>query len=160
MEIKVVKIEKPESYNLILGQAHFIKSVEDIHEAMVNAVPQIKFGVAFCEASGPCLIRYSGTDQELIELAKTNAQKISAGHSFIIFMKDSYPVNVLNSIKNVPEVCHIFCATANPLQVLIVENEGGRGIIGVIDGLSSKGVETEKDIKERKELLRKFGYKL
>ena len=159
MEIKTVKIKNPEELNMILGQSHFIKTVEDIHEAMVNTVPGAKFGIAFCEASTVCLVRYSGTDEELIELAKKNAYALSAGHSFILFMKDCFPVNVLNSIKNVPEVCNIFCATANPVEVLIVETEQGRGIIGVVDGFSSKGIETENDIKERKELLRNIGYK-
>ncbi|HSE84535.1 MAG TPA: adenosine-specific kinase [Thermodesulfobacteriota bacterium] len=160
MEIKTVKIQKPDDLNFILGQSHFIKTVEDIHEALVNTVPGIKFGLAFCESSGPCLVRYSGTDSELIELAKDNAFSLSAGHSFIIFLRNSYPVNVLNAVKNVPEVCRIFCATANPVEVIIAESEQGRGILGVIDGLKSKGVETEKDIQERKEFLRKIGYKL
>jgi adenosine/AMP kinase len=160
MEIKTSRIEKPDDINLILGQSHFIKTVEDIHEALVNTVPGIKFGLAFCESSGPCLVRYSGTDQELIELAKKNAFSLSAGHSFVIFLKNAYPVNVLNVVKNVPEVCRIFCATANPVEVIIAESEQGRGILGVIDGLKSKGIETEKDIEERKLLLRKIGYKL
>ncbi len=159
MEIKTVKIEKPDGSNMILGHSHFIKTVEDIYEAMVNAVPMAKFGLAFCEASEACLVRYAGTDDELIELAKKNAFNISAGHSFIIFMKDLFPVNVLNAIKNVTEVCRIFCATANPVEVLIAETELGRGILGVIDGFSSKGIETTEDIRERKELLRKIGYK-
>ncbi len=160
MEIKTVKIQKPDDVNLILGQSHFIKTVEDIHEALVNAVPGIRFGLAFCESSGLCLVRYSGTDSELTELAKNNAFSLSAGHSFIIFLKNSYPVNVLNAVKNVPEVCRIFCATANPVEVIIVESEQGRGILGVIDGLKSKGIETEKDIEERKVFLRKIGYKI
>ncbi|MER3445602.1 MAG: hypothetical protein C4291_01655 [Candidatus Dadabacteria bacterium] len=160
MELKAVKIQKPDDVNLILGQSHFIKTVEDIHEALVNTVPGIRFGLAFCESSGPCLIRYSGTDSELTELAKNNAFSLSAGHSFIIFLRNSYPVNVLNAVKNVPEVCRIFCATANPVEVIIVESEQGRGIVGVIDGLKSKGIETEKDIEERKAFLRKIGYKV
>lgn len=160
MEIKTVKIQKPDGLNLILGQSHFIKTVEDIHEALVNTVPGIKFGLAFCESSGPCLVRYGGTDSELTELAKDNAFGLSAGHSFIIFLRNSYPINVLNAIKHVPEVCRIFCATANPVEVIIAESEQGRGILGVIDGLKSKGIETEKDIQERKEFLRKIGYKL
>ncbi len=160
MEIKTVRIQKPDNVNLILGQSHFIKTVEDIHEVMVNAVPGIKFGIAFCESSGPCLVRFSGTDPELIELAKNNAYSLACGHSFIVFMKDAFPINVLNAIKNVPEVCRIFCATANPLEVLVAETEQGRGIMGVIDGFKSKGIETEEDIKARKELLRKLGYKL
>ncbi|MBN1932509.1 MAG: adenosine-specific kinase [Desulfobacterales bacterium] len=159
MEIKTVKIENPDGLNLILGHSHFIKTVEDIYEAMVNAVPFAKFGLAFCEASDACLVRHTGTDEELIKLAKKNAFNLSAGHSFILFMKDLFPVNVLNSIKNVPEVCRIFCATANPVEVLIAETVQGRGILGVIDGLASKGIETEEDIQARKELLRRFGYK-
>ena len=160
MEITTVKIEKPDDVNLILGMSHFIKTVEDLHEALVNAVPGIKFGLAFCEASGPALVRYSGTDEAMIELAKENALALSAGHSFIIFMKDIFPVNVLNSIKHVFEVCNIFCATANPVEVIIAETEQGRGILGVIDGSSSKGIETEEDITGRKALLRQIGYKL
>ena len=159
MEIKTVKIEKPEELNFILGHSHFIKTVEDIYEAMVNTVPGAKFGLAFCESSGPCLVRYSGTDDDLVELAKKNAYALSAGHSFILLMKDMFPINVLNAIKNVPEVCRIFCATANPVEVLIVETEQGRGIIGVVDGFKTKGIETETDIKERKEFLRVIGYK-
>ena len=159
MDITTVKIEKPDGLNMILGHSHFIKTVEDIYEAMVNAVPMAKFGLAFCEASESCLVRYAGTDDELIELAKKNAYNLSAGHSFILFMKDLFPVNVLNSIKNVTEVCRIFCATANPVEVIIAETELGRGILGVIDGFSSKGMETEDDIRARKELLRQIGYK-
>ena len=159
MDIHTVKIENPDGLNMILGHSHFIKTVEDIYEAMVNAVPMAKFGLAFCEASESCLVRYAGTDDELIELAKKNAYNLSAGHSFILFMKDLFPVNVLNSIKNVTEVCRIFCATANPVEVIIAETELGRGILGVIDGFSSKGIETEDDIRARKELLRQIGYK-
>lgn len=159
MELKTVAIEKPEELNFILGQSHFIKTVEDVYEAMVTAIPFAKFGLAFCEASGPCLVRYTGTDDELVELAKKNAYNLSAGHSFILFMRDIFPVNVLNTIKNVPEVCRIFCATANPVEVIIAETEQGRGILGVIDGFVSKGIETEDDIQARKDLLRKFGYK-
>ena len=159
MEIKIVKIENPDSLNMILGQSHFIKTVEDIYEAMVSTVPMATFGLAFCEASDVCLVRYTGTDKEMIELAQKNAYALSAGHSFIIFMKDMYPVNVLNAIKNVPEVCRIFCATANPVEVIIAETEQGRGILGVIDGFSSKGIETEDDIAGRKKLLRTIGYK-
>uniref|UniRef100_A0A7C4RSW8 Adenosine monophosphate-protein transferase n=1 Tax=Desulfatirhabdium butyrativorans TaxID=340467 RepID=A0A7C4RSW8_9BACT len=160
MEMKLVTIENPEGLNFILGQSHFIKTVEDIHEAMVNAVPMAKFAVAFCEASDKCLVRYSGTDEGLIELAKKNAFALSAGHSFIVFMKDMFPINALNAIKHVPEVCRIFCATANPVQVVLAETEQGRGILGVIDGFASKGIETETDIEYRKTLLRRFGYKL
>jgi adenosine/AMP kinase len=161
MDISVVKIEKPEATNFILGQSHFIKTVEDVHEALVNAVPGIKFGVAFCEASGKCLIRWSGTDEAMIDLAKKNALAIGAGHSFIVFLADGYfPVNVLNSLKNVTEVCSIFCATANPTEVLVAETGQGRGILGVVDGSSPKGVEGEEDIAWRKGFLRKIGYKI
>jgi adenosine/AMP kinase len=159
MELKTVKIENPNSFNLILGHSHFIKTVEDIYEAMVNAIPSPKFGLAFCEASDKCLIRHTGTDDELIELAKKNASALSAGHSFILFMKDIFPINVLNALKNVPEVCRIFCATANPVEVIIAETQQGRGILGVIDGYSSKGIESQTDISYRKDMLRKFGYK-
>ncbi|MEM3555760.1 MAG: adenosine-specific kinase [Candidatus Micrarchaeia archaeon] len=160
MEVKVVRIEKPEECNLILGQSHFIKSVEDIYEALVTAVPNIKFGLAFCESSGDCLVRSAGTDEELRKLAERNALNLSAGHTFIIILgKGFYPINVLNAIKNVPEVCSIFAATANPLEVVIAESEQGRGILGVIDGLKTKGVEKAEDVKRRKEFLRKIGYK-
>jgi adenosine/AMP kinase len=159
-DLKIVRIEKPETMNFILGQSHFIKTVEDVHEALVGAAPGIKFGVAFCEASGPCLVRWSGTDEECIELAKKNAQAIGAGHSFIIFLGNAFPINVLKAVQNVPEVCRIYCASANPVEVLLVETAQGRGIIGVVDGNSPLGVESEKDIAERKSLLRKFGYKL
>lgn len=159
MEIKIVKIEKPADMNFILGQSHFIKTVEDIHEAIVNTAPHLKFGLAFCESSGPALVRYSGNDDNLIELAKKNALNLSAGHSFIIFMENGFPINILNAIKNVPEVCRIFCATANPVEVIIAETETGRGILGVIDGDKTKGVESEEDIRKRKEFLRKIGYK-
>ena len=159
MELKLEKIDNPESLNLILGQSHFIKTVEDIHEAMVNTIPGVKFGLAFCEASDRCLVRFSGTDEALVELAKSNAYTLSAGHSFIIFMKDAFPINVLNAIKQVPEVCRIFCATANPVEVIMAETEQGRGILGVIDGFSAKGIEAEQDIKIRKEFLRTIGYK-
>ncbi len=163
MEITLtaIQIEKPEPVNFILGQTHFIKSVEDIHEALVGAVPGIKFGLAFCEASGKCLVRWSGTDAVMVELAKKNALAIAAGHTFIIFLGEGfYPVNVLNGVKMVPEVCRIFCATANPTQVLIAEMPAGRGVIGVVDGVPPKGVEAETDITWRKNLLRKIGYKL
>ncbi len=159
MELISLEIQKPDDVNVILGQSHFIKTVEDVHEAMVNAVPGIKFGLAFCEASGSCLVRYSGTDSNLMELAKTNALSLSAGHCFIVFLRNSYPINVLNSIKNVPEVCTIFCATQNPVEVIIAESEGRRGILGVIDGFKSKGVESDSDIEDRKTLLRNIGYK-
>jgi hypothetical protein len=161
MNLKSILIEKPEAVNFILGQSHFIKTVEDIHEALVNAVPGIKFGVAFCEASGKCLIRWSGTDEAMIDLAKKNAMAIGAGHAFIIFLADGYyPINVLNAIKNVAEVCHVFCATANPAEVFVVETEMGRGILGVVDGASPKGIEEEEDIAWRKGFLRKIGYKI
>jgi adenosine/AMP kinase len=160
MEIKLIPIEKPGEVNVILGQSHFIKTVEDLHEALAGAVPGIKFGLAFNEASGPCLVRWSGTSEAMIELAKKNAQALGAGHSFVIFLENCYPVNVLNAVKNVPEVCRIFCATANPVQAVVAESELGRGILGVIDGSAVKGIESENDIAERKSLLRKFGYKL
>jgi len=161
MELKIVKIEKPETINFILGQTHFIKTVEDVHEALVNAVPGIKFGLAFCEASGKRLVRWSGTDPAMIELAKKNALAIGAGHTFLVFLSEGfYPVNVLNALKNVPEICHIFCATANPTEVIVAESEQGRGVLGVIDGASPLGVEDEAGIAWRKEFLRKIGYKL
>ena len=155
-----VSITKPEEINLILGQAHFIKTVEDLHEALVTAVPGIKFGLAFCEASGPCLVRWSGTDSELTDLAKTTAQAIGAGHSFLIFLRDCFPINVLPVVRQVPEVCQIFCATANAVEVMLAETAQGRGIVGVIDGSSPKGIEQDLDIQTRKSLLRQFGYKL
>jgi adenosine/AMP kinase len=161
MEIKVVKIEKPEPINFILGQSHFIKTVEDIHEALVTAVPGIKFGLAFCEASGKCLVRWTGTDHAMIELAKKNAMAIGAGHSFILFLADGFfPINVLNAVKAVPEVARIFCATANPTEVLVAETEQGRGILGVVDGLAPKGIEDADGIAWRKDFLRTIGYKL
>ena len=161
MQLSTVPIDKPEPINFIFGQTHFIKSVEDLHEALVAAVPGIKFGIAFCEASGKCLVRWSGTDPEMIELARRNAAAIAAGHSFIIFLTDGfYPVNVLNTIKMVPEVCRIFCATANPTEVVVAETEQGRGVLGVIDGFRPAGVEGEEDILWRKDLLRQIGYKL
>ena len=159
MELELVSIEKPEEINFILGQTHFIKSVEDIYEAIVSTVPGAKFGLAFCEASGAALVRADGTDAELIELAKKNALALSAGHSFIVFLKEMYPINVLNALKTVPEVCHIFCATANPTQVILAQSEQGRGILGVIDGVLSKGIEGEADVAWRKDFLRKIGYK-
>ena len=159
IELKSVKIEKPAEVNLILGQAHFIKTVEDLYEAMVGASATAKFGIAFCESSGDCLVRSEGNDEEMKKLAVKNALAIGAGHSFIIFMKNAYPINVLNAIKNVPEVCSIYCATANPVQVIVAESEGGRGIMGVIDGERVKGAENEDGVKWRKEFLRKIGYK-
>lgn len=161
MNLTSVKIEKPEEINFILGQSHFIKTVEDLHEALVGAAPGIKFGLAFSEASGKCLVRWSGNDAEMIELAQKNAMAIGAGHSFIIFLGAGFfPVNVLNAVKNVPEVCRVFCATANPVEVLVGETEQGRGILGVIDGSSPIGVEGEEDIAWRKKFLRTIGYKV
>ncbi|HEY42912.1 MAG TPA: hypothetical protein G4O11_02910 [Anaerolineae bacterium] len=160
MELLTIKIEKPESVNMILGQSHFIKTVEDIHEALVSSVPGVEFGVAFCESSGPALVRASGTSDELVELAKKNALALSAGHIFLIFLGNIFPVNVLNTVKAVPEVCRIYCATANPVEVILAETDQGRGILGVIDGMKTKGVESEEDIAERKAFLRKIGYKL
>jgi len=161
MNLTTVNIEKPEAINFILGQTHFIKSVEDIHEALVGAVPGIKFGLAFCEASGKCLVRWSGTDAPMIELAKNNAQAIGAGHSFIVFLGDGfYPLNVLNTLKQVPEICGIICATANPTEIVIAETELGRSILGVVDGFVPKGVEGEADIAWRKGFMRQIGYKL
>ena len=160
MDLATVKIEKPEAVNFILGQSHFIKTVEDIHEAIVQTNSQMRFGVGFCESSGPALVRWSGNDDALIELAKKNAMNLSCGHCFILFMENGFPVNVLNVIKNIPEVCHIYCATANPVEVIVAESAQGRGILGVIDGMKTKGIESEHDIRIRKEFLRKIGYKL
>ncbi|CAG0956611.1 hypothetical protein ANRL2_00520 [Anaerolineae bacterium] len=161
MELSMVTVQKPDAINFILGQSHFIKTVEDMHEALVTAVPGIKFGLAFCEASGACLIRWSGTDDQMIELAKQNALTLSAGHSFILFLGEGFfPINVLHAVKNVPEVVRIFCATANPTQVIVVETEQGRGILGVVDGFKSKGIEDSEGISWRKGFLRKIGYKL
>ncbi|MEM0203383.1 MAG: adenosine-specific kinase [Archaeoglobaceae archaeon] len=160
MRFEVVSVEVPRDCNVILGMAHFIKTVEDLYEALMNSVPGIKFGLAFCEASGKCLVRHEGNDPELRELAAKKAFEIGCGHSFIIFIRNAYPINVLDKIRNVPEVCTIFAATANPLQVIVVETEQGRGILGVVDGFRSKGIEGEEEIRERKEFLRKIGYKL
>ncbi|MFC2053972.1 adenosine-specific kinase [Chloroflexota bacterium] len=160
MEFSIISIEKPLELNFILGQTHFIKTVEDVYETLVTAVPNIKFGLAFCEASGKCLVRTSGTDHDLIDLARKNALAIGAGHSFILFLGEGYfPINVLNAIKIIPEVCHIFCATANPSQIVVVETDQGRGIMGVVDGFSPRGVEAEDDVVWRKDFLRKIGYK-
>jgi adenosine/AMP kinase len=160
MELLAIAIDKPEDTNFILGQSHFIKTVEDLHEALVGAVPGIRFGLAFCEASGKRLVRTSGTDDGLVEMAARNAQNIGAGHSFIIVLGDGFfPVNVLNTVKTVPEVCRIFCATANPTQVLVAQTDQGRGIVGVVDGLPPLGLETEEDVQWRHDLLRKIGYK-
>jgi hypothetical protein len=161
MQLITVKVDKPQDTNFIFGQTHFIKSVEDIHEALVGAVPGIKFGVAFCEASGQCLVRWSGTDAAMIELAQKNAKAIAAGHSFIIFLGDGfYPVNVLNTIKMVPEICRVFCATANPTEVVLAETQQGRAVLGVVDGLCATELEGDEDIVWRKNLLRQIGYKL
>ena len=160
MKLESVRMEIPEGANLILGQSHFIKTVEDIHEAIVQTAPQMKFGLGFCESSGPALLRWTGNDDALIELAKKNALALSCGHCFLLFMENGFPVNILNTIKAIPEVCHIFCATANPIEVIVAETGQGRGIMGVIDGMKTKGIETEADIRTRKEFLRKIGYKL
>jgi adenosine/AMP kinase len=160
VDLHVVAVENPEGLNLILGQAHFIKTVEDVHEALAGAVPGLRFAVAFCESSGPRLVRRSGNDPELVELAVRNALAIAAGHSFIVFLRDGFPVNVLNQLKLVPEVCRIYCATANPVQVIVCETEAGRGILGVVDGGPPLGVETEADVAARRDLLRQIGYKL
>ena len=160
MELKIVKIDKPADMNFILGQSHFIKTVEDLYEAIVQTVPEIRFGVGFCESSGPALVRWTGNDPNLIRLAQENALTLSCGHAFVIFMEKAYPINILNAVKNVPEVCRIFCATANHVEVIVAETGQGRGILGVIDGARTKGVETGEDIKVRKEFLRKIGYKL
>ncbi len=159
MDIKTVKIEMPEDANIIIGQTHFIKSIEDLYEAIINTSDQIEFGIAFNEASGVCLVRKDGNNEELIGLAVTAAEKIGAGHIFVIYMKEGFPINILPSIKATREVVHIFCATANPLEVIVGETQQGRGILGVIDGYSPKGVENDADIQKRKDLLRKFGYK-
>jgi len=161
MELEIVPIDKPEEMNFILGQSHFIKSVEDLHETMVTSVPGCTFGLAFCEASGPALVRASGTDPDLVELAKKNALALSTGHAFIVMLGEGlYPINLLNQIKMVPEVCRIFCATANPTQVIVAQTDQGRGILGVVDGIASKGVEDENGILQRKGFLRMIGYKL
>jgi len=159
MELESVKIEKEEEMNIVLGQSHFIKTVEDLYETLVTAVPDIKFGIAFCEASGDRLMRYDGTDQELKDLAVKNMREINAGHSFIIVLKDAFPINVMQAVKDVPEVCRIFCATANPCEVIIAKNEQGRGILGVIDGEPTVGIEDEDDKEERIKFLQDIGYK-
>jgi adenosine/AMP kinase len=159
LELVSVRIEKPEGLNIVIGQSHFIKTAEDIYEAVVNAVPQAKFAVAFCEASTKCLVRIEGNDDEMKRIAGKNALALSAGHTFFIALRDAYPVNILRAINNVPEVCHIICATANEVDVILAQNERGRGILGVIDGERSLGPETDADVKERREFLRKIGYK-
>lgn len=160
MDLKTVKVEPPKDCNIILGQAHFIKTAEDLYEALVNSVPGIKFGVGFCESSGPCLVRHEGNEYELRRLAAEKAFEIGCGHSFIIYLKNAYPLNLLDKIKKVPEVCGIYAASANPLEIIVAETEQGRGIIGVVDGYKSKDIESDKDIVERREFLRKIGYKL
>jgi hypothetical protein len=160
MELKTVSIEKPADMNFILGQSHFIKTVEDLYEAIVQTAPQMKFGIGFCESSGPALVRFVGNDSKLVELAKKNALALSCGHAFIVFMEGGFPINILNTVKNVPEVCRVFCATANPVEVIVAESAQGRGILGVIDGMKSRGIETDTDIQFRKDFLRKIGYKL
>lgn len=159
MELKRVKIDKPDEMNFILGHSHFIKTVEDIHEAVINTNPNIRFGLAFCEASQKALVRVSGNDKDLVQLAQKNALNLACGHMFILFIREGFPVNILNTIKMVPEVVHIHCATANPVEVIVAETEQGRGILGVVDGVPVKGIETEADIRERKEFLRTIGYK-
>lgn len=160
MEIQSLKIELPIDVQIILGQSHFIKTVEDVSECLVNCVPNLKFGIAFCEASGPCLVRHAGNDTNLDILATNYAYKLSAGHSIVILIRDAYPINVIPRLKEVPELVNIYCASANPIEVIFVETEQGRAIIGVVDGFKSKGIETEKDVEERKHFLRKIGYKM
>jgi len=159
MELLTVPIEKPDDVNLILGQSHFIKTVDDVYEALAGSSPSLRFGLAFCESSGPCLVRRAGNDDELLELAVKNALAVGAGHSFVVFLREGYPVNVLNALKQVPEVCRIYCATANPVEVVLAETGQGRAILGVVDGSSPKGVESEDDVAARKALLRQLGYK-
>lgn len=160
MEFKSVKIKKPDDVNVIIGQSHFIKTVEDLYEVLVNNVPGIKFGLSFVESSGACKVRSEGTDAELKKLAEDNALEIGAGHTFFVFLRQAYPINVLNAIKNIPEVCSIYCASANPVEVIVAQGQASRGIMGVIDGLEPKGIESQEDIKWRKDFLRKIGYKL
>jgi hypothetical protein len=160
VELHVVPVDKPDDMNVIVGQAHFIKTVDDIHEALAGVSAALRFGIAFCEASGPCLVRRSGNDETLVELATANALTIAAGHSFVVFLREGYPVNVLNQLQQVPEVCGIFCATANPVEIVVAESSMGRGIVGVIDGRPPAGVESEADVAERRQLLRTIGYKL
>lgn len=158
MELRIVTIEKPDDVNLVLGQSHFIKTVEDVYEALAGSSPHLRFGLAFCEASGPCLVRRAGNDEELVELAVRNALAVGAGHSLVVFLREGYPINVLNALKQVPEVCRIYCATANPVEVVLGETGQGRAILGVVDGSPPKGVETDEDVAMRKELLRRLGY--
>lgn len=160
MDLTLITVEKPPELNFILGQSHFIKTVEDLYEAIVTTAPAMKFGISFCEASGPCLVRYVGNDERLIVLAQQNAMRVGAGHSFFIMMEGGFPINILNAVKSVPEVCRIFCATANPTQVVVAQTEQGRAILGVVDGSSPSGIETDEDIARRKQFLRTIGYKL
>jgi uncharacterized protein len=160
MELLTVPVEKPDDLNVVLAQSHFIKTVEDVHEVLAGSSPHLRFGLAFCEASGPRLVRRSGNDEELVELAVRNALAVGAGHALVVFLREGYPVNVLNQLKQVPELCHIYCATANPVTVVVAESEAGRGILGVIDGEPPLGVETDDDVSDRKALLRTIGYKL
>jgi adenosine/AMP kinase len=160
VKLSVIPIDKPDDMNVIIGQSHFIKTIEDIHEALAGTSPYLRFGVGFCEASGPCLVRSSGNAEDLVQLASRNAETIGAGHCFVVFLRDGFPVNVLNALKAVPEVCRIFCATANPVEVVVAETDLGRGILGVIDGLPPAGFETAEDVADRKQLLRQIGYKL
>lgn len=160
MNTTVVRIDKPAEMNFLLGHAHFIKTVEDLYETIVQTNPAMKFGIAFCEASGPCLVRAAGNEDRLVELAKKNALALAAGHTFIVFMEQGYPINILNAVKDVAEVCRVYCATANPTEVLVAETDLGRGILGVIDGEKSKGIETADDVRKRKEFLRAIGYKM
>lgn len=159
MELKNIRLSIPENCNIIVGQSHFIKTIEDLYEAIITGCPHSQFGIAFCEASGPCLIRVEGNNEELKKIAAENAMSMGAGHSFVVLLKDAFPINVLNAVKSCPEVCSVFCATANPLEAIVAETNQGRGILGVIDGLSPKGVEAEEDIQARKKFLRKIGYK-
>lgn len=160
MELLSLRIEKPDEMNFIMGHAHFIKTVEDLYEAIVQTNPAMKFGIAFCEASGPCLVRYAGNDPKLVELASRNALALAAGHTFLIFMEQGFPVNILNAVKNVTEVCRIHCATANPTEVIVAETPLGRAVLGVVDGEKSRGIETDQDIAKRKTFLRNIGYKM
>lgn len=160
MDLTAVAIDNPEGLNVIIGQSHFIKTVEDLHEALAGSGPHLQFGLAFCEASGPCLVRRSGNSADLVELATRNAVAIGAGHCFVIFLREGFPVNVLNAVKMVPEVCNIYCATANPVEVVVAQIERGRGIVGVVDGSPPAGVEGEEDVASRHSLLRQIGYKL
>jgi len=160
MQMSAVRIDKPDDMNFIMGHAHFIKTVEDLYEVIVQTNPAMKFGIAFCEASGPCLVRHAGNDEKLVEIAQRNALRLAAGHTFLIFMEQGFPVNILNAVKTVPEVCRVYCATANPTEVIIAETAQGRGILGVVDGEQSKGVEDDEDIRKRKDFLRRIGYKM